>query len=138
MERRWLGVIVGALGIYLLIDAGLVGVGMLEFQSAFHRPPMRGVQQTEEEIKLGRYLLATFVVLVVLGTSTVLACIGFVRRSHWAKALWCVTSTAILVATVVAVVESYRDWTQHLYVMVGVAVAWWALWQLEKRERREA
>jgi hypothetical protein len=130
MERRWLAVVIGTLGVYFLIHAGVIGWGVYEF-------PLVDERLTATERNLNRTLMTSFAVFTAFGTSSIIAVIGVVRNSKWAQPLWLTTSVAIVGAVLLAVVIWEVEWTHYLYELTMVAVSCWYMLTIARKERRD-
>ncbi len=128
-RRRWLGVIVGMLGIYFLLHAGILAFGAYAAGIPQHQPVGSGYgSRAQSAFQTWSMVFATFGVLSVISS------VGILRIAKWAAPLWLATSAALVVLILFGTLVLNADWTHFVFELLVVSVSWWLLWTIS-RER---
>lgn len=130
MNQRWLAIIVGTLGVYLLIHAGMAGYGAFLLWSTLHGAPPE-VHETYRSLVTGLVVFSAF------GALSVAASIGLDRGRTWGRRLWVGVGGALVISVVFAVIALGVAWTHYIYEVAAVLISWVYMAALA-RGKREA
>jgi hypothetical protein len=134
-SRQSLALVVALLGVYLLIHAAMAGYALYSAHLAL-RPSVIDGPYLAELRDNKPTLIVLFVAVFTLGLLSMTACVGFLRNSNWAGRLWLVTSAAVAVCLILAMVFLEVIWTHYHFELAAISMSW-VLYALHLRNARD-